>query len=215
MKLVVATAWNEAYKPLADITVPLMQRYCEKHGYDLYLGENQYHTDMRDLLTYGDRCKIAIYKSLFDRYDAYCWLDVDCVVMNSDVPVPLSGHVYWSYDINGPTSGFFSALCTWQAHLFLHRSQHRSVEMADDEHKEGRAIQDAMQLVGLVPPCDDYMTYSSAKEAGYCYFDAAYYGWERYKEMVQYEPGDWLVTAPSVPLDQRIEILRDLAARAI
>lgn len=216
MKIVVATAWNELYQPLADIAVPLMERYCERHGYDFAPGKGLYKTDESDLLNYGDRCKVTMYKSLYDRYDAYVWLDVDCLVMNSEVSAVRDAVDFqWSCDVNGPGSGWFWATCVPDVHLLLHRAQHRSVEMASPEHPLGRAIQDGLNEVGQRQPTRlDYKHCLRGKEVGHCYWDYDYYGWGRYKHIGQYEPGDWLCTFPAVPLDQRIELMKKYAKDA-
>lgn len=221
MKIVVATAWDELYQPLADIAVPIMENYCKRHGYTLAAWKGGYHTNESDLLGYGDRCKVTMYKAFYDVCDAFVWLDVDTVIMNSALPVikPMYAEMgpsfLWTYDVNGPCSGFFYARCIPKVHMFLSNAQHKSVAMVDDKNPLGQAIQDGMKAVGsTMPGLEVSREITSCKDAGHCYFDYDYYGWGAYKHIGQYEPGDWLVTFPSVPLERRIELMAQYAKEA-
>ncbi len=103
MKIGILTAFNERYAPIADITLPLMKRYADKHGYALEVGK--YHEDATRLETYGDRMKIELYKAHYDEHDILMWLDIDVLVMNSEIRIEERlGQLpfLWTYDINGP-----------------------------------------------------------------------------------------------------------------
>lgn len=214
MKLVIATAWNDAYQPMADISVPLMQRYCERHGYDLAAWEGGYHTNEVDLLTYGDRVKIHMYKRLYDSYDAFVWIDVDTLIMDPRHEIWRPHSFLWTYDPTGPVSGFFVARCNEDAHMFLHQAQHKSVEMKSEIEPCGVAIQDAMRKLMVLPPFKRIQVCVPGKQVGHCYFDMGYYGWERYSKLSQYEKGDMMVTFPAVPVEQRIDLMKQWAQEA-
>ena len=112
MRVVVSTCWDEAYKPLALIADPILRRYCTKRGYGYE--PFAYHESPKALDSFGDRGKIAQYMKLYatGRYDAMMFLDIDALVMNSEVRVEdvlQSAPFVWSYDVNGPCSGFWIA----------------------------------------------------------------------------------------------------------
>ena len=76
----------------------------------------------------------------------------------------------------------------------------------------GASDQETLKAMLGIPPFSRLLwNCQAAKSVGHCYHDPARYGWhdEYTRGMVAYESGDWLVTAPSVPLIERAAILRD------
>ena len=45
MRIAITSAWNRAYQPIADITVPVMLEYAKFHGYSFRGWPDRYHTD--------------------------------------------------------------------------------------------------------------------------------------------------------------------------
>lgn len=254
-RVAIITCYDEGYAPIADVTLPIMQRYATKHGYGLHIGK--YHTDPARLLSYGDRLKIALYNEQYDVHDIICFLDIDVLVMNSEVKIEdvlikrcasLPSEVYhtsyegavvrgtehrpflWTYDPNGPCSGFWIARCIPDVHLVLNHIRNacpgagkvsvredlgppHSVTLQLEPH--GSSDQMMMRSLMNIPPFSSVLKHCvSGKEAGHC-FDFRELGWpEAWDHFGHYEPGDYLLTFPSSPMERRLELLKLNAEKA-
>lgn len=187
-RVVVAMAHTSDYMPLAALTVPTVKRYCEKHGYGFY-----YHPAWEQVVPNdGDRCKIRIYKELYEekKFDVFVWIDSDAIITNSDVSINAllqkfldrgwlteDDHFVWGYDISGPNTGVYIARFTWQAHCFLQASFARGVEM-------GWGDNTAMIQVSLNPPHNKIVKAVPGRYMNAYLYDI--YGWGEYKDV-----GDW------------------------
>lgn len=222
MRCVLTTSWDANYYDIAAITTPIMHAYCIQNGYHFYPRKDFFHLEMdRDpsLLTYGDRIKIQLYKDLYslDKYDLVVWMDVDTLITNMTVQLEdIIGDrpFLWTYGPSGPLSGFTMARTTPEVHVALHYTQHRAAEDAGPRAPGGRSDQDTMRMFSSLPPYDRIFggrNCVSMKEAGHC-MPFARFGWETYAYLGDWEPGDFLFTLPSVPVEERIEAL--LAKRA-
>ncbi len=78
----------------------------------------------------------------------------------------------------------------------------------------GSSDQDEMTRLMSIPPFSKTFRYCvSSKEAGHTFlYDRL--GWHDYKEIGNYAPGDWLLTCPSEPLDERIKLLQEWSEKA-
>jgi hypothetical protein len=214
LKLALITSWDDAYDTIAQVTTPVMHLYCLKHGYEFRPYKGKFHLDKeRDpsLLTYGDRIKIQIYKDLYKEFDAIAWLDVDCLITNMEVRLDvLLGErpFLWTYGPSGPLSGFTIARCIPLTHLFLHSVQHRAAEDASPQAPGGRSDQDTMRFFMTMPPYDEIArNLVSCKEAGHCFIPERY-GWQDYAWLCGWEPTDFVLTFPSIPIMERLELLK-------
>lgn len=217
-RIALTTSWNEAYDAIAEVTTPLMYAYCLRNGYNFVPYKGKFHLDMAldpSLLTYGDRCKIQLYKDLYYQYDLVVWMDVDTVITNIDVRMEdiIDDRPFlWTYGPSGPLSGFTMARTIPEVHCALHAVQHRAAEDASPLAPGGRSDQDTMRFFMPVPPYDRIFggrNLVSCKTAGHCMpFDR--FGWSpRYSYLGDWEPGDFLWTIPSVPIEERLALLRE------
>lgn len=221
MRVALITAWDDAYEEIALLATPVMHLYCLKHGYTFLPFRGKFHLDPdRDpsLLSYGDRCKIQLYKDLYPDYDLIVWMDVDTIVTNMEVRLEdvLGDRPFlWTYGPSGPLSGFTLARCIPKVHLALHSVLHWCAEQKSAEAPFGRADQDGMRALSALPPYAEVFggtNLVSCKEAGHCMpFDL--YGWGHYAWLGNWDPGDFLVTIPSLPVAERIELLRSYRLR--
>ena len=201
---------------IAMVTTPVMHLYCVRNGYTFLPFKGKFHLDKeRDpsLLSYGDRIKIQIYKDLYltNEYDAIAWLDVDCLITNMEKRLEdiLGDRPFlWTYGPIGPLSGFTIARCIAKTHLFLHCVQHRAAEDASPLAPGGRSDQDTMRYFMTMPPYREVAeNLVSCKEAGHCFIPEMY-GWEQYAWLCGWEQGDFVLTFPSIPIDDRLELLK-------
>lgn len=219
MKTAIVTAFNEAYAPIADVTLPLMKLYADRHGYGLHLG--RYHENPAQLKTYGDRGKIDLYLKQYDTHDTLMWLDIDVLILNHDLKIEdvIEDRPFvWSYDCNGPCSGFWIAKCVPEVAMMFNKvaeeamlgrsviarelsAPHR-VSVQFEPH--GTSDQMMMRELMNLPPYREVLQHClSSKQVGHCY-DYRILKWpEAYDYMGNYEDGDWLYTLPSVELQRR------------
>jgi hypothetical protein len=81
MKVTVVSMWAKNYSEIADITIPNLLAYCERHGYDfrsiLLEDGNAYHFR-----------KHEFFKELFETDVELIWyMDVDCLVTNHNIEI--------------------------------------------------------------------------------------------------------------------------------
>lgn len=214
MKIAITTAWDETYDPIVQITLPRMAEYCTRRGYDLRAYPNRFTLDPSDLFVYGDRCKLQIYKDLYEekKWDAIVWLDIDCLITNPGKSIDHWAESFpftWSYDVSGPLSGLTIARTDPAVHMWLNAVQHKCVELKSERAPNGESDQVAMRQLMLYPPYDFARAgLVACKDIGHC-FDYSLYGWERYNRLGNWEPGDWIFTVPGLPLEQRIAKLKE------
>jgi len=121
MKIGVLTGADEKQKNLLDITLPILDQYCQKHNYYLH-----YFTSNVDksnqILGKSYFARYPFIKKHLPNYDWVFWIDADCLVMNffrkleyyidnsysiildknliGDYPLCQSGHGFWKNDNN-------------------------------------------------------------------------------------------------------------------
>jgi hypothetical protein len=231
MKTAIITAFNLDYAPIADQSLPLLKRYADKHNYALLMGE--YHTNPNEPYTYGDRGKVGLFNAHYDEYDVIAWFDIDVLVMNSEVSIEsrlCDREFLWTYDINGPCSGFWIARTTPGVHNLLNHVKNQAVEQGKVTVKqslgpppqttltmEPAGASDQMVMRGLmgIPPFSHLLANCiSGREAGHTYlYDD--YGWDRYRDVGDYHEGAWLLTFPSLPLPKRLARMIEWAKKAV
>jgi hypothetical protein len=232
VKVAILACFNELYAPIADVALPVLKRYAEKHGYGVHVGE--YHTDPTKLKTYGDRLKLELYKMHYDDHDILMFLDIDALVMNSEVRIEdVLGEFrpfLWTWDLNGPCSGFWIARCVPEVLLFLTAVAERAPRMGGLIAREelgpphsvtlqmephGTSDQTAMTALMNIPPFDLVAAYCvSGKEAGHCYDVEALKIPPMFHYINAYAPGDWICTWPSLPLDERLALMKAASEKA-
>jgi hypothetical protein len=125
MPHVVFSAHDAQYQEMADVTRPLLERYCKRHGYDFYYDPTVNETEK-------DACKARLFLNLYEsgRYgvsDIALWVDTDALITNAEIKMDdvfyeaarTNPHFLWSFDWNGPNSGVWMARFTSQAAHFV------------------------------------------------------------------------------------------------
>lgn len=79
MKIGVFTLFNGSYKPVSDITLPNLQEYCDRHGYELTPYENP--ALIRDIV--WDRIDVILHT--LHKYDWLVYFDSDVLVTNHHI----------------------------------------------------------------------------------------------------------------------------------
>lgn len=226
--IAIITSYDESYADIAEVTMPIFRAYADRHGYVLHGGAGKYHTDPKNLRDFGDRGKIDLFCQLYDEFEIVMWLDIDSVIMDHDLKIEYNfgySDFVWTYDPNGPCSGFWIARCVPKVRnallavqrLAQERGKIMVAEHLGPPHKvtlqmepRGASDQEIMTHLMNIPPFNQVFKSCClpGKELGHCYHDYAYHGWAGLEEIGQYAPGDWIVTAPSYPHVKRLKILK-------
>jgi hypothetical protein len=154
---------------------------------------------------------------------------VDVLISNPDIQIEtkLSHDPFlWTYDHNGPCSGFWIARCTPEVLMMFNKVRNdgmlsrSSIARVVDNPKRvtidfepyGTSDQMLMRELMNIPPYKFVLqNYLSCKQAGHCFDLPAMGVPEMYNFIANWELGDWLYTIPSLPLVRRIALLRDKA----
>lgn len=204
------SAWNQLYLPLASIAAPIMQAYCNRHGYTFLHG--QYHDraeTQHDRTTRGDLCKAGMFLQHYRDFDILAWLDIDSIIMNHDVKLEdiLEDRQWiWTCNTDSPLSGFWIARTTPIIRKWVERFSFACA------YEYGGGDQYAMRIIMGWPPYTfiaDERHCVPAKVAGHCFEgipdDLAIYG--------QYQPGDFVITFPSLDIATRLEKMLQYATQ--
>ena len=217
MRVAIVSAGSPEYKTLADVTQPTRARYAAKHGYDCY-----YFETTRER---GDSCKADCFFALYGKgYDVMCWMDLDSMVMNSEIKVEdicarwfghdvdgeMISHFLWGWDHAGPNSGVYIVRFTPEGAHWMDRSYATMRE-------NGLADETAMEILATTHPFKDYVRTCPGTVLNS--YDYRYYGWDKYpleyqRKLNLYEPGRFILHMPGYPNDVRIPELKRRLAEA-
>jgi hypothetical protein len=220
-RVCIISAWNEKYAPLAEIAIPNFVAYGAKHGYAVRGFPGEYHEDPSRPETFGDKAKFQFYHDVRGHCDIVCWLDIDSLFMNHDTCIEdkigfMPGQIgpgfsyfnsfWYTYDENGPLSGLWIARTDGKTeHDLRYCYEHAAIENNVRHGKiepNGISDQDMMTRLMNVPPFSRTFgdTCFPAKPSGHCYPE-------------NYEDGDWIVTFPGRPIEERLNLMKEYAAR--
>lgn len=208
-KVCIISAWNDAYKPIADIAVPNFEAYAKKRGYGLRFYPGEFHLDPSRLETYGDKVKHTLYYDVAGQVDIVMWLDIDSLFMNFDRSVDdvLHKHRFvWTYDDNGPLSGLWIARTDELTEKHLRYAYELAARENNVRHgviePNGISDQDAMRRIMNVPPFrETFVNCVPAAFNGHCYAE-------------NYRDGKWIVTFPGVSFEEKLALMKEWRKKA-
>ena len=209
--IVVCMAYDRRFEELAAVSVPLAERYCQKHGYAFIRDR----IDERE----GDACKIRLFNTLYatgayDGNDVFFWLDTDALIMNSDEKLePFAErmrekHVLYGCDPNGINTGTWFARFTSHADHFLRVAQQKSASM-------GWADQEGIIQTYVQPAFTSRVAVVPGKGFNSMLYDLYGWDWSHKHEINAYEPGDLVLHFPGIEFSQRVELMRQHAKDAV
>lgn len=218
MKVAIVSAGSSDYLDLAEVTQPTRAAYAAKWGYDCFYFEVAKER--------GDACKRDAFEALWGRgYDVMVWMDLDSVVMNSDVRVEdivgeymldVTGypgfqtvsvaHFLWGYDHGGPNSGVYIVRFSSEGRHWMDRAYATMLE-------NGLADETAMEILATTHPFKEWVRACPGTVLNS--YDYRYYGWEKYThEINAYAPGRFVLHMPGYPNEVRIPELKRRLAEA-
>lgn len=206
-RIVVFSTWNSDYSCLADIARPNWVAYCKRHGYGLRFYPGEFHLNPKELATYGDKGKFRLYYDLRGHADYVMWLDIDSLFMNHDIKIEdrMGQRFVWTYDDSGPLSGLWIAGTDAVTEKHLRYAYEKAAIENNVRHgvieTNGISDQDAMRSLMAIPPFE--MTFANCQPAmtfGHCFPE-------------NYYDGAWIITFPGRPLNERIALMQEWAAK--
>lgn len=81
-KICIVTNYNKYYKEISELTLPNFVKYSNKHSLDFYKSEQQF---VDDKYIYWN--KLLLIQKFLPLYDWVFYIDIDCLIVNSDKKV--------------------------------------------------------------------------------------------------------------------------------
>jgi hypothetical protein len=211
-RVCIIAAFNETYRPLADIARPNWRAYCLARGYACRWYPNGFMLDPERPEVWGDKGRFSCYYDVRGLCDIVVYCDIDALFTNFAERVEdriLRDRFWYTFDQGGPCSGLWIARTDdkTERHLryaYEYAASHNNVRHGKIE-PNGISDQDAFRELMHVPPFSQTFgpwNCHEAADAGHCYPES-------------WTPESWLITFPGVPLDQKIRLMNEYAARLV
>lgn len=196
MKVCVCTMYSPSHQELADLTVPNMKEYAQKHGYDTY--EIKVENDQWEFKKHG------AFTELFNiGYDLVWYKDVDTMITNMTIPVTDfidDEHSFfitkdWT-ELNGGSVIIKNDDFGKKYNAFILESKYR---YQNEQNAYNDTYENLKHGIKIIPQhtINAYL-YELYPEIG-----------KLTKEEGQWEEGCLLLHTPALQMDKRIEILKN------
>lgn len=202
MKTRLFTGFNEVYKPLADITVPRMAEYAQRHSMD-FKCYTEPLIDVPNGIYWTGVC--GALKAFEDGYDRAIYLDADQLVTNYDfIQLVWRGGFHASKDWGEDAVEYWHfSMCGWVAHLdsatLLLKAVSMEPEWRDKPFPEQGPMQDIAKNFPDIVTVHPRWVFNSVP-------DAVCPG----KVPEPWKPGAWCAHITMAPLERRIEIAKEI-----
>ncbi len=208
MRVAILTMWAENYSELAAITIPVMEKYCSKHNYNLIalkipqLQDNSYGFE-----------KIRQLKNIINDYDAILCIDPDALITSHEIKIEdfIKDHhsLYISKDINGFNAGVFIVTNTeWTDGLLNY-----ILSLKGEFNNEQEAIEELYSPDSLIKELTFPNNLQSIPYEFYAPTWGSIKGTQKGKPTHDegcWEPLDFICHVPGLALNERINILRNI-----
>lgn len=213
----VTTFFTQNYQELADIIVPNIQKYCDKHGYELFVNtipDGNFHF-----------IKTKDARKILEDYDLVWVVEGDILVTNHNFKVEdfidNEHDLFLCRDINGANggsliiknTGYSCALLDWinsDKNIGYGDEQNFFEQLDYQEEEESEIL---------------FLNHPSINSIPYQYYAPSYgyINWEQYEprkeipthEMGNWEIGDFVCHLPGKTLQERIEIFNQIKEHII
>lgn len=213
MKTILYTGHDEVYKPLADLTVPRMKAYADRHGFD-FMAFTEPLIAVPEGIFWTGVC--GALKLLNEGYDRTVYLDVDQMVTNYDYDVSSAFvnlrhgiHVPkdWGEDAEAITD--CSACC-----IVCHQDCTRILEsvVALEPEFRGKPFPEQAPLRKVLKDLSEeplWPVYYWGRKPWNCVPDEVCPG----KVPEPWQPNDWCAHLTMLPLNERITLYEKIAHR--
>lgn len=196
MRVVITTMFSDSHKELADITVPNMEAYAKFHGYDTHIIKIE-----NDKWEYK---KHEAFIELLKEYDLVWYKDIDSIITH--IPTPITDFVDNQHsvfitedatELNGGSLIIFGDK-KGQYYNYLILSYRGALE--NEQNAYVLTYEDCLETVKVLkhPSINSY-DYSQYPELPHI----------RKRQHGHWHEGDFLLHTPALPMDKRIEILKN------
>lgn len=210
MKIAVTTFFSESYQELANITIPPLQKWCDKYGY--YLNINKISNTRSPHFV-----KTADARRLLDECDVVMAIECDVLITNMNFEIedtilggsPGNGPLYMCKDVNGINSGVFVA--TQGAKRVLEFVNLCEGSFFDEQNVFQNEVV-ARNITILNHPSINSIPYEYYKpDYGYIHLDRSkYIPVVPTHPMGSWRPGDFCCHLPGKTLEERIRIFKEI-----
>lgn len=199
--------YTPSWQPLADIVLPVAQRYCEKHGYDLC------DTYMADSMLDGKPVgyyKMKALRYLLKKYSLIWVLDCDALITNDEIDVSFFNSfgtdIFFTEDVHGINAGSFLIRCTDASKRFI------DAVIDDFDAPEEQTIM--KRHIKMVKVC----TLPHPSINSYLYSEYLHDWGNLVGEGIQmptheqgnWAPGDFVLHLPGLGLERRCEVFKEV-----
>lgn len=209
MKIAVQILYTESWQPIADIVLPVAEKYCLKHGYNIIVGKYPEPC----LSDFGYK-KLENIKLLFENneYDVIWSLDLDTLITNLKVKVEdFIGNDHDFYICkypNGINAGSFIFKNTEWAIEFLRRTigyrGRPKMYCEQDAFNRYVNVYGVENIKFIEHPSINSTLFKLYPEFG-----------KQKHEDGQWEPGDFVLHLPALGIEKRIELLNEYKSKIV
>lgn len=147
MKIAILTVYDDAYAPVANITCPVIERYCIAHGYTPWVRRREKLSSWSETVWQ----KIPLLRESFEDYDWVMWIDADAMVMNHTIRLERiiesalgQSNLIISRDENGLNAGVFLLKNCLMSHKFLEDVDSKKQEFLSHRYPEQEAMESCL-----------------------------------------------------------------------
>lgn len=179
--------YTPSWQELADIVLPGVREYCERHDYALNIIKADYGTP--------GYYKMIGLQPMLKHYDLVWLLDLDTLITNQSIPfmqfVDNQHDIFITKDINGINAGSWIIRNTIASHAFVD-----AVINDFDAPEEQTVMKRYLDMVKI-----KYLPQRSINSYCYDLYEMEY-------EDGEWQPQDLLLHLPGLQLQQRIDIFK-------
>jgi hypothetical protein len=211
-KIAVTTFYSESYEPLAALTIPPLQQWCDRHGYDLHIHKIENNESFHFVKTKDAR-------KLLDEYDVVMAIENDILITNLNYRIEDwldDEHSFFiCKDVNNYNGGCFIIKSNGWAKDFLRFVQSHAHWKGDEQNVFEEWCGRSFYQRDVKTMC-----HPSINSIPYEYYAPSYgyINWEQYNprkekpthEQGCWEKGDWCCHLPGKTLSERIEIFNKI-----
>lgn len=202
MRIAVNTFYTTSYEPLAAITIPVLQTYCDKHGYDLHINK------VPDGNIHFVKTKDA--RKLLDEYDLVWAVENDILITNLNIKITnfidWEGDTYLCKDINGVNSGSLILKSTSTCRTMLNALNSHEDTLVDEQNFFEK--QHDISIKYLIHPSINSIPYEPYYAPSYGKYNTQETTKPTHEEGC-WEPGDFVMHLPGFTMERRIEIFNN------
>jgi len=216
-KIGIVSMYNESYKSLADVTLPIIQEYANAHNYKFFYKNSDFS---KDYFIYFEKPKIILDTLLNNSIEWIWWIDIDAIITNHNIK--LQSIIDDRYDIiistdgAGINCGSFLVKNSNKGRAWLEMIySHRFVpKYTNNKWPEQLVIHDTAKnytdILKIVPQKTLNSYYLQAYEG-----IAEVEKFDRLNTSCNWTPGDFVIHMPGVHNILRIEFFKIFAEKLV